>query len=343
MLLFSFLMIIGLTGTNASGKDSVASYLEQKSFRHYSLSDILRDRLTQEGRESSRENLIAIGNKLRQEHGPSVLAEFTLEKINSTKGYVHFVVSSIRNPAEVSSLRRHKGFVLVAVDAPLEIRYKRLLSRSRLGEGVSNVDDFRKYEERENSFDPSAQQISSCIALADYTAVNDSDFSSLHKKVDVILRQCGQTPARPSWDAYFMGIAQQVSLRSNCMKRNVAAIIVKDRRIISTGYNGTPRGVKNCNEGGCPRCNGYAEGGTKLDECLCSHGEENAIVQAAYHGVNINGSVLYTTFSPCLWCAKMVINSGIGKVIYNTNYPLGETAKKMLEEAGVELQFYSFD
>ena len=82
-----------------------------------------------------------------------------------------------------------------------------------------------------------------------------------------------------------MSIARVVASRSNCVKRKVAAVITRDRRIISTGYNGTPRGTRNCNEGGCPRCNGFAEGGTRLDECLCSHGEENAITQAAYHGV----------------------------------------------------------
>lgn len=140
---------------------------------------------------------------------------------------------------------------------------------------------------------------------------------------------------RPGWDEYFMEIAKVVALRSNCMKRKVAAVIVKDKRIISTGYNGTPRGVKNCNEGGCPRCNSLAESGTRLEECLCSHGEENAITQAAYHGVSINGSTIYTTFSPCLLCTKMIINSGIKEVVYNVDYPLGGTALRLLKEAKV--------
>ncbi|MCR4368548.1 MAG: dCMP deaminase family protein [archaeon] len=142
---------------------------------------------------------------------------------------------------------------------------------------------------------------------------------------------------RPSWDEYFMNIAKEVAMRSNCIKRKVAAVIVKDKRIISTGYNGTPRGVKNCNEGGCPRCNNFTSSGTKLDDCLCSHAEENAIVQSAYHGVAIAGSVIYTTYSPCITCSKMIINAGIKKVVYNSDYPLGDTAKGLLKEAGVEL------
>ncbi|MBI4450710.1 dCMP deaminase family protein [Candidatus Woesearchaeota archaeon] len=145
-------------------------------------------------------------------------------------------------------------------------------------------------------------------------------------------------PARPSWDEYFMSIAKAVSTRSNCIKRKVAAIVVKDKRIISTGYNGTPRGVKNCAEGGCPRCNSFAAGGTKLDECRCSHAEENAIVQAAYHGVTIRGATIYTTFSPCMTCAKMIINAGITEVIFSADYPLAENASGLLSEARVKVR-----
>src|SRR5574339_415855 len=134
-----------------------------------------------------------------------------------------------------------------------------------------------------------------------------------------------------------MDIAKVVASRSNCIRRKVAAIIVRDKRVISTGYNGTPRGTRNCNEGGCPRCNGMAASGTALDECLCSHGEENAIVQASYHGVAIRDATLYTTFSPCLMCSKMIINAGIRKVVYYDAYPLNDTATAMLKEAGVDL------
>ena len=143
---------------------------------------------------------------------------------------------------------------------------------------------------------------------------------------------------RPDWDEYFMEIAKVVAARSNCSRRHVAAVIVKDKRIISTGYNGTPRGINNCNEGGCPRCNSIAPSGTALEECLCSHGEENAIVQAAYHGISIKGATLYTTFSPCLLCAKMIINGGIAEVVFNEHYSIDGTARRILQEAGVILR-----
>ncbi len=140
---------------------------------------------------------------------------------------------------------------------------------------------------------------------------------------------------RPDWDNYFMNIAHVAASRSNCCRRQVAAVIVRDFRIISTGYNGTPRGITNCNEGGCPRCNSDTPSGHDLESCICSHAEENAIVQAAYHGISVKDSTLYTTFSPCLHCAKIIINAGIKEVIYHQRYTIDEVSMRLLKEAGV--------
>lgn len=140
---------------------------------------------------------------------------------------------------------------------------------------------------------------------------------------------------RPDWDTYFMDIANVAATRSNCSRRHVAAVVVRDHRIISTGYNGTPRGIRNCHDGGCPRCNSDAPSGTGLSECLCSHAEENSIVQAAYHGICVKDATLYTTFSPCLQCAKMIINAGIKEVIYHKHYSIDGTSLRILREAGV--------
>ena len=163
---------------------------------------------------------------------------------------------------------------------------------------------------------------------------------SLDTRVSALLRyfrMANTNDTRPSWDEYFMNIALVVASRSNCMTRHVAAVVVKDKRIISTGYNGTPRGTKNCNEGGCERCSKrtIATAGQNLSECTCSHGEENAIVQAAYHGTPLKGAALYTTFSPCLTCAKMIINAGIREVIYNSEYPVAQRSFELLKEAEI--------
>ena len=201
---------------------------------------------------------------------------------------------------------------------------------------TQTMEEFLEKEETESrNLAEFKQSIEDCQALADFTIVNEGTLEELHRKVAEVISSVVSNFTRPGWDEYFMSIAQVVASRSNCVKRKVAAIIAKDRRIISTGYNGTPRGTRNCNEGGCPRCNSLAPSGTALEECLCSHGEENAITQAAYHGTTLKGSTLYSTFSPCLLCTKMIINAGITEVVYNHDYPLGDTALNLLQEAGV--------
>ncbi len=140
---------------------------------------------------------------------------------------------------------------------------------------------------------------------------------------------------RPDWDTYFMDIAQALKRRSNCIRRDVAALIVLEHRIISTGYNGTPSGIKNCFEGGCPRCASNAPSGDRLGECICAHAEENAIVQAARYGVALKGATLYCTESPCLLCAKMIVAAGIVEVVYEAAYCFNKQALRMFKEAHV--------
>lgn len=330
-------MIIGLTGENCAGKGTVADYLRKKGFYYFSLSDIVREQLTVEGKEITRENLIKKGNEMRLESGAGVLAHRIIEKFENDKNYV---VDSIRNPAEVETLKTRKDFFMFYISAPPEIRFERIRKRGRESD-PKTYDAFLKIEKAEaDNVDKSKQNLSATSKLASKRITNDADFSYLYDLVDKALADISKEfkVERPSWDQYFMNIAKEVASRSNCIKRKVAAIIVKDKRIISTGYNGTPRGVRNCNEGGCPRCNSFAESGTKLEECLCSHGEENSIVQASYHGISIKESILYSTFSPCLLCTKMIINAGIKEVVYNADYPLNETSTNLLKEAGIVLR-----
>jgi dCMP deaminase len=235
------------------------------------------------------------------------------------------------------ALKKAGSFSLFHIFAPLEARFARSTQRGRPGD-ANTLQDFIRQEEREfASSNAASQQLLETERLADRRIDNDGSLEEFTARLESTLRELAVSFARPSWDQYFMDIAKQVAARSNCMKRQVAAVIVSERRIISTGYNGTPRGVKNCNEGGCPRCNGFSESGKNLEECLCSHGEENAIIQASYHGIAIRDATLYTTYSPCLMCSKMIINAGIRKVVYNEAYPLNDTATAMLKEAGVSL------
>lgn len=325
-------MIIGLTGTNGAGKTVTADHLQTKGFHFHSLSDEIRAELARRSLEPNRENLIQTGNELRKEHGPAVLAERVKKRLRPDRNYV---IDSIRNPYEVDALRAGGGFRLLHLDAPRPLRFERVVERGGPRTPAS-FEEFVEQEDREtNSADPTHQQLRSTWEKADHIIQNDGPIEALKASIDQVVSGWLMEADRPDWDEYFMQIAKIVSLRSNCMKRKVAAVIVKDKRIISTGYNGTPRGVKNCNEGGCPRCNSFADSGASLGECLCSHAEENSIVQAAYHGISVKDATIYSTFSPCLICTKMIINAGVREVVYNLEYPLIDTARSLLQEAGV--------
>lgn len=327
------MIVIGITGKYCAGKTTVCDYLRSKSFYYKSLSDELREILKKEGREPTRETLIKRGNELREMYGNNYLAKIVADSMSKDKNYV---VDSLRNPDEIRELQKLPNFHLWNISASEKERFERIVKRNREGD-PKTLKEFKEFEARESgSSNASAQQLDECAKMAESTIENSETLAELFQKVDSLLLQIPLELKRPSWDEYFMNIAKEIAMRSNCIKRKIGCVIVRDKRIVSTGYNGTPRGVKNCNEGGCPRCNSFAEGGTKLDECLCSHAEENAIVQAAYHGISTKGATLYCTYSSCLTCSKMIINAGIEKVVYNAEYPLTETALKMLAETGVE-------
>ena len=328
-------MILGVSGLNASGKGEVVAYLTQRSFYAHSLSDVIRAELKARGEPETRERMIDTGRELRAKEGVAALATRLLAKLHADRNYV---IDSIRHPAEVAALRSAgQLFRLIWVEAAEAERFARMSKRARPGDPAT-LAELQRLEGRElGSADPAAQQLLAVRELADDTLRNDGDLSELHEQLGRVLR-ANLYFARPDWDEYFMNIARVVATRSNCVKRKVAAVITVDRRIIATGYNGTPRGVTNCNEGGCPRCNAFGPGGVDLGECVCSHAEENSITQSAYHGVSVRSATLYTTFCPCLMCTKMIINSGIAEVVFSAEYPLGDVSLRLLREAGVKVR-----
>lgn len=141
---------------------------------------------------------------------------------------------------------------------------------------------------------------------------------------------------RPSWDEYFIQITRQVASRSTCLRRQVGAVIVKDKRILATGYNGAPSGFAHCSETGCLREQLRIPSGERQEICRGLHAEQNAIIQAALHGVSVAGADIYITHQPCITCAKMIINAGIKRVVAFDSYP-DELARSFLEQAGIEL------
>ena len=141
---------------------------------------------------------------------------------------------------------------------------------------------------------------------------------------------------RPDWDIYFLKIAQLASTRSTCLRRQVGAVLVKDRNILATGYNGAPSGLAHCADSGCLREKDHIPSGERHELCRGLHAEQNAIIQAASHGVSIRGSVLFCTNFPCVICSKMLINAGIRVIHYENGYP-DALSQQMLQEAGVKL------
>lgn len=142
--------------------------------------------------------------------------------------------------------------------------------------------------------------------------------------------------SRPSWEEYFMQITHLVASRATCIRRKVGAILVKDKRILSTGYNGAPKNLAHCSQVGCLRNKLKIPSGQRQEICRGLHAEQNAIIQAALYGINIKGATLYCTIQPCITCSKMLINAGIKKVIFQGEYP-DPLAREMLKEAGIEL------
>jgi dCMP deaminase len=146
--------------------------------------------------------------------------------------------------------------------------------------------------------------------------------------------------SRPTWDEYFMRITEEVAKRATCLRRQVGAIIVRDHRILATGYNGAPKNLQHCAETGCLRERLGIPAGERMEVCRGLHAEQSAIVQAAVYGVPIAGGDLYATHQPCITCAKMLLNAGIGRIVFKESYP-DALAESMLQQAGIETVRFS--
>ncbi len=142
---------------------------------------------------------------------------------------------------------------------------------------------------------------------------------------------------RPTWDEYFLEIAELVSRRSSCLRRRVGAILVRDKRILATGYNGVPSKIRHCSEIGCMRERLKVPSGERHELCRGLHAEQNAFLQAALHGTSVKDACLYSTTQPCVICAKMVINAGIKEIVIRGDYP-DKMAKEMLREAKIKIR-----
>ncbi len=173
--------LIGLTGTNAAGKGEAAAFFVERGFAYFSQSDVIRDALQQKGLEPNRDNLIREGNALRQRFGPEILARRVMDKITGDS-----IIDSIRNPSEIEYWRGQENFVLMAIDAPVEIRFQRAVSRGR-NESADSLEDFRAKEDQEKTRDRMAQQLETCMRMADFTIQNDGTLEEFRMKLEAFL------------------------------------------------------------------------------------------------------------------------------------------------------------
>jgi len=324
-------MIIGLTGTKASGKGEIAKILEKKGFRYYSLSDEVREEAKQRGMENyTIKNLQDIGNELRERYGNGVWAKRIIQRINSAESNV---IDGIRNIGEIEELNKEYEFNLIAVDVSQEKRFDRLFKRARPSD-PKNIEALLEMDKRDLGMDEtnSGQQVSKCMELANYKINNEGDVYDLYENVLGVL---AEIRGRPSWDGYFMKMASLVAERSTCLRHHVGAIVVKDKRVVATGYNGAAAGLEDCIKKGCLRDELNIPSGERHEICRAIHAEQNAIIQVGKD--KTNDGTLYCTHTPCMICAKMIVQAGIKKVFSYNNYA-DEEARKFLETSGVNLK-----
>ncbi|KAH0372465.1 deoxycytidylate deaminase, partial [Aureobasidium melanogenum] len=339
-------MLIGICGPICAGKATVADYLIKK--HNFTPLTIKRNDETP-----------AIEKSANFAHWTSAALEFPsallLDQYVSENWRENYVLTTIWNEAILDTLAKRPHFILLSIDAPISVRWQRFRERcAQENKEAPALDDFVLRND-EHLYDP-LSSLATLSSRAQIRILNPTTtIPQLQASLDA-LNLLDPARMRPTWDQYFMQLADLAARRSNCMRRQVGCVLVRGKRVISTGYNGTPRNVTNCNEGGCARCNTSKGGGTGLSTCLCLHAEENALLEAGRERVG-DGAVLYcntqvSLFSdmtahadccscPCLTCSVKIVQVGITEVVFSQSYHMDTQSAKIFKEAGVHLRQYA--
>lgn len=326
-------MIIGVSGTLGAGKTEIARYL---SFQGFKFIDFKREYNLIPNVENLKLNHSESSIIAERELKPEILFESLEDLIDHvTRNWLtNFVLTDITTLAELDQLSKRPFFLHISIDAPLKIRYQR---------HKAHYPQLSFTEFIETSDSQAYNQKALIIEVISKASIKIINTSTIVENLYVQLSELNlldQTRLRPNWDAYFMRLADLAALRSNCMKRRVGCVIARDKRVIATGYNGTPRHMTNCNEGGCPRCNNGNGSGATLSTCLCLHAEENALLESGRDRIGDN-AVLYCNTCPCLTCSVKIVQSGIKEVVYSLDYSMDDTSSKVLKAGGVILRQYT--
>ena len=340
------MFVIGITGTLGAGKGTIVDFLVHKfDFVHYSVRDFLSKEITKRGLTVNRDTLTEVANELREAHSPSYIVDCIFDKaLNNGK---NCVIESIRTPGEVDALRKKSNFTLLAVDADIKTRYERIKLR---GSETDHVSYYKFVEDEQREFetkDPNKQNLKECIKLADYVINNDGTVDELYNKLSDVINKMNNTNTkyvRPSWDEYFMEVANIIAKRATCDRGRSGCVIARDNRILVTGYVGSPAGLPHCDDVGHLMKRVINEDGTESMHCMRTvHAEQNAICQAAKLGVALDGATLYCRMTPCRTCAMLIINCGIVRVVCGNKYHDAIDPEAMFSKAGVKLEYVSED
>ncbi|KAF2835110.1 hypothetical protein M501DRAFT_999397 [Patellaria atrata CBS 101060] len=330
-------MLIGLCGGICAGKSTIANYLvQQYKFRRLSL---VRPSPTPSVEKTASGVRIPASNTSQDEGNLCFQTVDELLEFVTKRWQEPWVTTDIWDESTVDALLRRPFFLLVSVDAPVSVRWERLRQRCIDSKLEPPGLEYFIHENDSHLYSP-LSPLAPLLHRAQLRLLNP------HTSLDVLytallaLDLTDETRLRPSWDQYFMQLASLAAQRSNCMKRRVGCVLVREKRVISTGYNGTPRGIRNCNEGGCPRCNGGHGSGAALSTCLCLHAEENALLEAGRERIG-EGSILYCDTCPCLTCSIKITQVGITEVVFSQSYSMDTATASVLEEGGVRLRQFS--
>ncbi|TDL28036.1 hypothetical protein BD410DRAFT_340677 [Rickenella mellea] len=355
-------MFIIITGPPSSGKSTLESYLVEKhGFKSLRLTppspstvddisgmlgEVILDVITEKpfppGKSSERLN--GVVSKSPRSSAPASEAVSTTFAFPSPAAMLQHVTHNWRTNLVTRDIEDNKSLkpflirpfvLLVTLDARILLRFRRAQRTPSL-----TLENFVEQHDRYvHDQETTLLRIpNGPVAFAHLHIMNNfyaiADFHSHLEALDLT----NPSRLRPDWDSYFMTLASLASHRSNCMKRRVGAILVRDHRIVATGYNGTPRGILNCNDGGCPQCNtGFSK---DFPECLCLHAEENALLEAGRERVG-QGAVLYCNTCPCLKCTIKIVQTGVKEVVYSLNYKMDKESAHVFHDAGIKLRQYS--
>ena len=242
-----------------------------------------------------------------------------------------FVLADVVNFENYEKISKRPFFILIEIKSRVCDRFRRKESSESLNEMLKE-DDFECFK---------GDGLMKLGPFSSFTFLNCAglkEFKSSIRHLGLNDDRAKKTLTRPDWDGYFMRIADFAAKRTNCMKKAVGAVLVQDKRIVSTGYNGTARGLNNCFDGGCDRCNSNTKCGLGLDSCLCLHAEENALLEAGR--IRAANATLYCTTAPCLSCARKICQMAVSRVVFHKNYTVKHFAEKLFKEAGIVLEKY---